>query len=254
MKNNAKNWKRIVPMLAIAVLMAVAMSTPVSADDLPGKPDVYPRDSVVFGRGYSEWAAAWHQWADSMPWTNHPLFDTAQDCSEGQSGPVWFLGGRFCGTEQGPCDNSKVNRTCKVPVGKALFFPVVNNACIDEETKHNACFDLTAPNIALMRDRLAGSIDPVTGLVVTVDGKHIKGNLKKNFRVQSVVYPTLVTDNSLFSAIGETFIVAGTYFGVDDGVYVMLEPLRKGHHTLNFKGTFPQFDFSLDVTYKLIVE
>jgi hypothetical protein len=252
MKNNAKTWKRIVSMVAIAVLMAVAMFAPVYAHD-DGKPGVYPRDSVVFGRDYGEWSAAWRQWADSMPWTNHPLFDTA-DCSEGQSGPVWFLGGRFCGTEQPGCDNSQVKRSCKVPPGKPLFFPVVNNACIDGETKINACFDLTAPNIALMRDRLAGSIDPVTGLGVTVDGKPMKGNLKKDFRVQSVVYPTLVTDNSLFVAIGEPAIVAGTYFGVDDGIYVMLEPLEKGKHTLKFKGTFPQYDFSLDVTYFLTVE
>jgi len=31
-------------------------------------------------------------------------------------------------------------------------------------------------------------------------------------------------------------------------------PLNKGDHILNFKGTFPQFDFSLDFTYKLVVK
>jgi hypothetical protein len=252
MKINAKRWRGAVLVMGIAVLTLAAVMTPVYAHDESG-PGVFPKDSVIFGRTYGEWSAAWHQWADSMPWTNHPLFDT-EDCSEGQSGPVWFLGGRFCGTEQPGCDSSMVKRTCKVPLGKALYFPIVNNACLDGETKIKACFDLEAPNIALMRDRLAGSIDPVKDLVVTVDGKPIKGNLKKDFRVQSVVYPTLVVDNSLFVAINEPGIVAGTYFGVDDGVYVMLEPLEKGKHTLKFKGTFPQYNFSLDVTYKLIVE
>ncbi len=53
---------------------------------------------------------------------------------------------------------------------------------------------------------------------------------------------------------GEVEIVARTYLGVDDGVCVMLKPLPKGVHILNFKGTFPQLPFSLDFTYQLIVE
>jgi hypothetical protein len=35
---------------------------------------------------------------------------------------------------------------------------------------------------------------------------------------------------------------------------VMLDPLKKGQHSLNFKGTFPQFNFSLDVTYHLTID
>jgi len=34
----------------------------------------------------------------------------------------------------------------------------------------------------------------------------------------------------------------------------MLDPLPKGHHSFNLKGTFPQFNFSLDISYRLIVE
>jgi len=40
-------------MLAIAVLMMVATFAPVYAQD-DGKPDVYPRVLVVFGRDYGE--------------------------------------------------------------------------------------------------------------------------------------------------------------------------------------------------------
>ena len=72
--------------------------------------------------------------------------------------------------------------------------------------------------------------------------------------MQSPVYTTLMPEGNLLQVLGETVIGAGTYLGVDDGVYVMLRPLPKGEHTLNFKGTFPQFDFSLDFTYKLIVK
>lgn len=55
---------------------------------------IIDRDAVAYGRTYSEWNAAWEQWADSIPTANHPLFDNG-NCSVGQSGPVWFLGGKF---------------------------------------------------------------------------------------------------------------------------------------------------------------
>jgi len=57
-------------------------------------PKVIDRDSVAYGRTYGDWMAAWDQWALSIPVANHPLFDNG-DCSVGQSGPVWFLGGNF---------------------------------------------------------------------------------------------------------------------------------------------------------------
>jgi len=35
---------------------------------------------------------------------------------------------------------------------------------------------------------------------------------------------------------------------------IMLMPLPKGHHTLKFKGSFPQYGFRLDLTYNLTVQ
>jgi hypothetical protein len=256
MKNNAKNWQRIVPMFAFAVLVAAAMIMPANAEVLPGKPSVSPLDSVVHGKTYGEWSAAWQQWASSISVNKHPLFDTPPSnpsCAEGQSGPVWFLGGRFCGTEEPTCNSSLVVRSCTVPAGKSLFFPVLNISCLDAEAKNGFCFN-AAPFITEMRAEIAGVIDKTRGLTVTVDGKPIKSDLKKDFRVQSTGYQTLLPENNLYEAIGEPVIVAGSYLGVDDGIYVMLDPLKKGQHTLNFKGTFPQFNFSLDVTYHLTIE
>jgi hypothetical protein len=41
--------------------------------------------------------------------------------------------------------------------------------------------------------------------------------------------------------------------GVDDGIYVRLNPLRVGAHTLRFHAENPSLGFSLDVTYLLDV-
>lgn len=215
-------------------------------------------DSVIYGRTYSDWSAAWQQWAGSMPWTAHPLFDTA-DCSVGQSGPVWFLGGKFCPTnaEPGECPGPQdaFTRSCEdhVPAGKALYFPILNYACLDIEAANNNCGD-AGPYIAEIRSEV-GSIDLFAGgLEVTVDGKKITGNLKEIFHVQSIVYTSSLPEDNLLIGIGYENIPAGTYWGVDDGYYVMLKPLSPGDHTINFKGGFPAFDFYLDVTYELTVE
>lgn len=213
---------------------------------------VYHRDELIFGNTYSHWSAAWRQWADSLPVKKHPLFDTAP-CSEGQSGPVWFLGGRFCSDQLKNCDSAPAVRSCTIPAGKALFFPIVNSACLDGEAKNALC--VTAkPLISEIRAVVADQIDQAKDLQVTLDDKTVNNDyLKANFRVQSSVYPTTLPDGNLYQEFGEPVITAGTYLGVDDGVYLMLAPLKKGTHKLNIKGYFPQFDFKLDFNYDLIV-
>ena len=84
--------KRIL-VLAIVLGLAVLAAPNVMAHNGNG-PDVIDRDSVAYGRTYADWMAAWNQWSYSLPVTTHPLF-TDGDCSVGQSGPVWFLGGAF---------------------------------------------------------------------------------------------------------------------------------------------------------------
>ena len=53
-------------------------------DDDRERVKIFDRDSVVYGRTYGDWNAAWQQWADSISTANHPLFDNG-DCSLGQS-------------------------------------------------------------------------------------------------------------------------------------------------------------------------
>jgi hypothetical protein len=86
-----------------------------------------------------------------------------------------------------------------------------------------------------------------------LDGVRIP-NLKNNFRVQSTAFVFTLPDDNLFTAVGEGPYSGGSYFpGVDDGVYVMLAPLRAGAHKVHFHGAFPQYNFTLDITYNLMV-
>ena len=202
--------------------------------------------SVAYGRTYSEWSAAWQQWALSIPVAHHPLFDN-DDCSVGQSGPVWFLGGKFCAIDNHNCGTSNVVRSCTVPAGTALHVAVVNAEW--------SVLEMNDPKVQIadLRSLAAGWIDASTNVWLTLDGVKVP-HLKSNFRVQSPAFPFTIPDDNLFNAVGEGPYTGGAYFpGVDDGVYVMLSPLRPGPHQVHFHTYVPSYNFTLDITYNLTV-
>jgi hypothetical protein len=208
---------------------------------------IFDRDSVVYGRTFSDWNAAWQQWADSIPTAIHPLFDNA-DCSTGQTGPVWFLGRKFVAVGgTGTFDN--VVRDCNVPAGTALYVAIYNaEDSVLEETRPS--FDRPI-QISDLRGTNAVEMDGVTDLAMQVDGEDIP-HIKERFRVQSPVFGFTLPDDNFFTAIGEGPFKGGTYFpAVDDGYYVMVAPLMIGHHTIHFHGAAgPDV---LDVTYHINV-
>lgn len=207
---------------------------------------IFDRDSVVYGRTYSEWNAAWQQWATSIPTANHPLFDNG-DCSVGQSGPVWFLGRKFVAV--GGVATGNAVRNCSVPAGKALYVAVYNaeDSALEETTAglgHPA-------QIGELRAITAQQMDGITDLSMQVDFENI-ANIKERFRVQSSAFGFTLPPDNFFTAIGEGPFPEGTYFpAVDDGYYVMVAPMPIGHHTIHFHGsTGPNL---LDITYHIYV-
>ncbi|MBZ5613016.1 MAG: hypothetical protein LAO23_03325 [Acidobacteriia bacterium] len=235
--------KRIV---VVAVVLFLAVLAVPSAMAQSAGPKVIKPDSVAFGRTYSEWSAAWQQWALSIPVVNHPLFDNG-DCSVGQSGPVWFLGGKFCAINTPGCGTNNVVRTCSVPRGKALYIPILNAEW--------SVLEMNDPKfqIADLRSNAAINMDGAANLSFEIDGAAIP-HLQDRFRVQSTAFVFTLPDDNLFNAVGEGPYTGGSYFpGVDDGVYVMLAPLPLGPHTIHFHGSLPVWQFTLDITYYLNV-
>jgi hypothetical protein len=152
-----------------------------------------------------------------------------------------------------------------VPQGKALYFPVANFGCLTIEAEHTKCNNDSPTNLpAFMRASIEQAIDQIINLEVTVDGHPITdvaGNLitaavlRSKFRVQSPVYTTIVPEQNLFNAIYPDFVTpADTYFGVDDGFYMMLQPLapRKRPYRLTLHAQFPN-NFTIDITYAITV-
>ncbi len=230
----------VVMAMALAALSSNAVADPVF------KLVVQPNE-VVGGRTYADWSAAWWQWAYSLPYDHSPVFDTAP-CDTEQSGPVFFLAGKACGPGQtcGPT----TTRSCTVPAGKGLYFPIQNFA--DSVVEEAGPAPFFGPIIAKMRKGLAGILDAETKVDVVFDSKHLPA-----FRMQSVGFDVTVPDHNFFQSAGED-IPAGTYaVTVDDGLYLMLEPPTSGKHKLHFTATntfFGSPGITQDVTYNLNIE
>jgi hypothetical protein len=245
-------WRSLVAVGIVVLALSVA---PMAAAD----PVVLPPDEKHFGKTYGEWSATWWQWALSIPVhsppfsnrINHPLVDlTGAECGEGQSGPVWFLGGVF--SQAGaPAVNTFVRNDCTVPASKALFFPLVNIACSTLEGEEFGC----ATTEQGLREVVDSVIDMATNLSAEVDGVTIP--ITQAYRVGSAnpAFCFTLPPDDILTFIGEGPFSPGRYCpAVDDGYYVMLAPLAKGKHTIHFHGEIPDFGFSLDVTYNLTVK
>jgi hypothetical protein len=235
---------------AFALISTLTLTT--SAFSVNANPGIAPPNSVPYGASYALWGTAWWQWIFSLParapdGLPNPLFtDGAVDCSFGQSGQVWFLAGRICFTCNGVVTTA--HRSCKVPTGTALFFPLLNGEA-----------DNIATTPALTLDQLkalAAQNAEASELHASIDGSPL-ANL---FSYRAAFAPfrfTVPAIDNIFQLFG--FSVPGTdwpntsVFPVaSDGYWLMVEPLPPGSHTINFGGTGAG-GFQIDITYDLTV-
>jgi hypothetical protein len=236
--------------LSAQTIQTMQAGVQVQNDNSLNGPNVIPRDSVAYGRTYSEWNAAWQQWAMSLPTASNPLFDNGADCSAGQSGPVWFLGGKFC-QNGGTCNYTNIRRSCTIPSTKAIYFPILSyeDSAVEESIAENPG-STDAQQIDFMRAATYTGMDAAT-VSAWVDGRPIP-KLREKFRSESTVFGfTLPANNILTSIYGTTFPTGPQFPAVDDGWYVMLAPLSVGHHVLQFAGT--NGNFTLSMRYDLNV-
>jgi hypothetical protein len=235
--------KRII-IMALGVLLALALATPMALAQVG-------QGAKASGTA-AELAAAWWQWATSNPVDSNPLIGPNDDhpvYSEEQcdgtpvsptQGKTWFLAGTG--------DGSKVVRTCTMPVGTHLFFPVVNIVGFPFpanplETKESE----RAAAIARM-DAVLGARDFFS--LVTVDGKMVKSNRigRATYSLGTGPYFTLTLPKD--NVFGQP---AGEYEATADGLWVTLPPLPPGVHTIHFEASAPSVGVSQNNTYILTV-
>ncbi|MEO7324834.1 MAG: hypothetical protein ABIW82_08395 [Dokdonella sp.] len=198
---------------------------------------VAPAAAKVAGATSAEWSAKWWQWAMSTPPGTRPYEDlTGAQCADGQQGPVWFLAGTSGG--------SVVNRTCTVPKGKYIFFPVINMLYYSPRDQHAACDDVRA--------RASANNDHLQHAIVTIDDVLVPD--VKRFRARADgCFDTF--SRAPYAGKPGVFAPAAS-----DGFWIMLIPPKIGRHHLSVRANYANpdgdqyggemiqyFDYTLDV-------
>jgi hypothetical protein len=215
-KNRKQYWRNVIA----AFVLVLGLMTPTSTSQALlvgnlGNPGVFPPNSKPYGKSYAEWGARWWQWGMELPPApGHPFFGCPNPPDAGQSGPVWFLAG-------GPeCDLT-------IPVGKALFFPVVGGvecSSLEDPPFHG---DTAAEQRACAM--FWGNHTVVDSLFCEIDGVRVQ-NLAR-YRFVSPQFTFTAPTPWVFGPKG------GEGTAVADSYYFFLTPLPAGTHTLHFGGT-----------------
>jgi hypothetical protein len=239
-------------MLAALCVFAVGavIARPAPAATTPG---VIPPSAHPFGKTYDEWAAAWWQWSLSIALDHNPMVDdTGANAAESQNAQVWFLAGIWGG-------NDTVERTCTVPAGKALFFPIFNNIWVttpgDYLPNYSNPFDYWADNEGWIREYIRSLGELCSIVAITVDGKSVPDT---GYRVSTPEFMATFPEKPVWTDIFTWGVEPGVPAGpsIDEGsAYLMLVPLSVGTHTIYFHTFADWFGTPLDqvVTYHLTV-
>jgi hypothetical protein len=215
--------------VAVAGIAVVAPPTSATEDRAGGPPP------------HAQLAAAWWQWVLEEPSQTNPLLDTTgAACANGQPRAlVWYLAGTL--------DSEPVSRSCTVPVGRALFFPMVNlfyGAFLNDPPETRT--------IEYARDQVA-CVAGSTG-TVTVDGRPLTGRWIVHER--SRVFRVQLPEDNIFGLTPDVATDLVLSPSVDEGFYVLLPPLRRGTHAIRIQSTLsPSCPFSstTDVAYTILV-
>jgi hypothetical protein len=180
---------------------------------------VFDAGSNPYDMPFAEWTGKWWKWIRSFPSDTSPASDTTGEfCSISQPYPnVWFLAGTY---------GDSVTRTCTIPFGKALFFPIISSYFSFAGDPHLKSEDE-------LLEAAKKDIDTVKQLEIVVDDATF-GQLDQ-FRVGGGPF------DDVFEGVETKF--------ASDGFWIFLKPPKIGNHTIHFVGE--NIDFFNEVTYHI---
>ncbi len=191
----------------------------------------------------------WTRWALGEPWSNGPVKDpTGAHCADGQDGKTWFL----AGTTGGP-----VTRTCTIPKGKDLFFPLVNRFCAfpPEFYPDQASID---SDLVLIHEWYADQLAHTCSLTVKVDGQDAY-----DVGFEELVDDLYLETPGLFQMdmnadnfLSQYGVAGGEMPGSAAGHFARIKALPPGDHVVELGGSLCDGDdlwFETSATYHLHV-
>jgi hypothetical protein len=218
---------------SVVALASVPDAVPVIADAQVKS----PTDQLVIG---------WLRWANAQPWLDGAIADTTgEKCGLDQAGPVWYL----AGTSGGP-----TVRECDVPLGKKLFFPLVNRWCVfpDEFYEND---EQIASDIELIKQYFFDfEHENLCSLTLRIDGQEVRPDLEsldEDFYIQVLEPFELDLHDEHWAP--DAF-EGGIMPAIGAGHYALVQPLTPGDHVIEFGGGIcGEYPFSTSVTYLLHV-
>jgi hypothetical protein len=235
-----KKSARFVQLKVLVGLCAFIVAASAQADDPP--PRIAPIHTKPAGQTYGRWAAEWWQWALGIPGAVSPLTDTTgEHCAQRQVDEVWFLAGSF--------SPDPVIRTCEVPAGKSLFFPLINNfygAFLNDPPETRAEEFVRAAGSCTEPAQISASIDDFTVPKPTRFFTGASGSQSPFFNVQLPPGNVLGVDET---TVPELVLSPSA----EQGYYLFVRPLRPGTHTIRWVASGCTPGNSQDITYQLTV-
>lgn len=223
--------------VAVLLLGAVLAAAPVA---FAGKPALSAKKKVA-GLKPDVWAAAWYQWAYSLPEAGHPFYDESGLLGHmGQHGGVWFLCGAYNET-------GTVVRDVEVPAGMPIFFPIV-------ATQFDNWGVTPADSVSTLMQKASDVIDAFDPslLFCEIDGVSLTDLHKRRIRTKNAFAygsPPASLPNLLWDVDPGTLV----YPAVQDGYWVMVKPFAPGKHKIEF-GYNGGEGLTTNITYNLTVK
>jgi hypothetical protein len=164
-------------------------------------------------------AGQWWQWISSIPLDTNPKVDPTGDFvyinqSDGDE-DVFFLADSF--------GEGEWVRTCEVPEGRPLFFPITDALWwAPEDAK-------TPPELRALCE---ASMDGATTLECTVDGVPLEDllDLESLYDLRVQTRPIIISDELLV----DFGLDPGDRLAVGEGYWVYLDDLEEGDHVIQF--------------------
>jgi hypothetical protein len=229
---------RALRLAAFVLTAAIAVSSSLPTD-AAGRGQPLDPTRGHYGTSYQELAGDWWNWAVQFPLATNPIVENGRvDCSRGQSGKIWFLAGNFGGAagEPNPSD-----RTCVIPQGKALFFPIANSLFWVPED---------GDDVDEVRRIANDATNAISELEVSLDGRALTDLF--SYRAQSPPGGFALRFGPLLADFGFPAQPDPRQPAVADGYWILLAPLRKGVHELHIRNS-DGADLNIEVTYHLTV-
>jgi hypothetical protein len=236
------NKKTLCFSFAVLVELSLLFPGTASAQAQGPAPQIAPIDTRPAGQSYGRWAAQWWQWALGIPGAVNPLTDsTGEHCTQRQVDSVWFLAGTF--------SPDPVVRTCEIPSGKSLFFPLIN-------TLYGAFLNDPPETRTEEFVRAEASCTEAAEISVSIDGFGVpqptrfftgaSGSMSPLFNVQLPPGNLVGVDENI---VPELVLSPSS----EQGYYLFVQPLSPGEHVIHWVASGCSPGFTQDITYQLTV-